>query len=283
MYQEVIRMCLKTKILESRPREGQAAVFYLGQETILIKINGRYLLFDPYLDDYVDRNFSTETVVWKRNYPSPIDPAELDFIDYVFCSHAHGDHTDPETLSAIAAASPNALFIGGNTVCQVYAERCGISKARIRRVKADQAELLSAGISVTAIPAAHEDLHPDGEGSYHELGFLVSADGMTFYHAGDCCMYEGLASRIQDADIAFLPINGRDYFRLSNDIIGNFDSAEAVMLAKEANIGLLIPLHFDLYDINCVNPAYFVDVLRKINPTQHFHIFAPGEKYLFEK
>lgn len=276
-------MSLKSKILSSRPGKGQAAIFYLGQETILIKAAGKYFLFDPYLDDYVDRNFSTEAVVWKRNYPSPIDPGELDFIDYVFCSHAHGDHTDPETLTAIAAASPKAVFIGGNPVCRGYSHLCGIDESRILRVKADAPVRLGEGISVTAIPAAHEQLHPDGKGSYEELGFLLTADGITFYHAGDCCPYDGLTERVTGADVAFLPINGRDYFRLSSDIIGNFDSVEAITLAKKAGVSLLIPLHFDLYNVNSVNPAYFVDCIGKIAPGQQYHIFMPGEKYLFEK
>ena len=275
-------MTLKEKILSSRPGKGQASIFYLGQESILIHAAGKYFLFDPYLDDYVDRNFSTQAVVWKRNYPSPIDPMELDFIDYVFCSHAHGDHTDPETLSAIAA-SPKAVFIGGSPVCSAYYALCGIDEGRILRVKADEPVRLENGITVTAVPAAHEQLHPDGEGSYDELGFLLTADGMTFYHAGDCCLYDGLIERVTGADVAFLPINGRDYFRLSNDIIGNFDCAEAITLAKKANISLLIPLHFDLYDVNCVNPAYFVDCIGKIAPGQQYHIFTPGEKYFFEK
>lgn len=114
-------MNLKEQILKSTPGNGQLALFYLGQESILIKHRGRYLLFDPYLSDYVDRNFSTESVVWKRNYPSPIDPDELDFIDYVFCSHDHGDHADPVTLSAIAAASPKAVFAGSPPVLAAYA------------------------------------------------------------------------------------------------------------------------------------------------------------------
>ncbi len=276
-------MSLKSAILRSNPGSGQASIFYLGQESILIKAAGKYLLFDPYLDDYVDRNFSTESVVWKRNYPSPIDPSELDFIDYVFCSHAHGDHTDPETLSAIAAASPQAQFFGSGAVCRAYMNACGIPAERITLLKADCPRPLADQVSVTAIPAAHEALHPDGEGSFDELGFIVTAANMTFYHAGDCCLYDGLIERVKGADVAFLPINGRDYFRLSNDIIGNFDSAEAITLASKAGISLLVPLHFDLYDVNCVNPAYFVDLLKRISPDQKFHIFAPGEKYLFEK
>ena len=108
-------------------------------------------------------------------------------------------------------------------------------------------------------------------------------DGIRIYHAGDCCPYDGLIERMQGVDVGLMPINGRDYFRLSQNIIGNFDAPEAIRLAKAAGMSLLVPLHFDLYDVNSVNPAYFVDCLTRIAPFQRFHIFAPGEKYIFEK
>ena len=275
-------MSIKSSILNAHPHSGQAVVFYLGQETILIKCAGKHILFDPYLTDYVDRNFSTEQVVWKRNYPSPIAPEELDMIDYVLCSHDHGDHSDPETLSALAKASPQAKFLGSRPVTEVY-RRCGISENRIVLTEADKPMTLGDGIIVTAIPAAHEGLHPDGHGSYLELGFVVDADGLRFYHAGDCCPYDGLAERIHGADAAFMPINGRDYYRLRNDIIGNFDAVETIHLAKEAQVGLLVPLHYDLYDVNCVNPACFVDAICTLSPLQRFHLFVPGEKMIIEK
>ena len=80
---------MKKRILETKLAEGQAALFYLGQVGFLIKYDETYILIDGYLSDYVDQNFSTEEVVWKRKYPVPIDPEELDFVDHVFCSHAH--------------------------------------------------------------------------------------------------------------------------------------------------------------------------------------------------
>lgn len=275
-------MSLKNKILRAAPGHDQVAIFYLGQETVLVKHEGRYLLFDPYLSDYVDRNFCTEQVVWKRNYPAPIAPEELDFIDYVFCSHDHGDHTDPVSLSAIAAASPKAIFAGSPPVLAAYAA-CGISAERTMLLRADETVRPAEGLSVTAIPSAHEELHPCGDGCYAELGFILDLNGVRIYHAGDCCMYDGLIERIRDVDVAFLPINGRDYFRTSNDIIGNFDSVEAIRLAAQANASLLVPLHYDLYDVNCVNPAYFVDCLQRIAPAQRFHMFVPSEKFIFEK
>ena len=275
-------MILKDQMRFSHPAADQAAVFYLGQEGILLKCQGKYLLFDPYLSDYVDRNCCSETVIWRRNYPAPIIPAELDFIDYVFCSHAHADHADPDTLTALKTASPQAKFIGCKAVTGVF-EACGIEKERILLAQADEEILLEDGLSVLPIPAAHEEITRDSEGHCTALGFVVNIGNIRLYHAGDCCVYDGLNARVQNVDIACLPINGRDYYRLTDDIIGNMDCQEAARLAKEANFALTIPMHYDLYSVNCLNPAWFVESMARFAPGHAFHLFQPGEKYLFEK
>ena len=58
---------------------------------------------------------------------------------------------------------------------------------------------------------------------------------------------------------------------------------EAVILSKECNANLLIPMHYDLYDINGVNPATFVDYLYSTNSTQKFHMLVPGERFIYAK
>ena len=271
---------MKKRILETKLAEGQAALFYLGQVGFLIKYDETYILIDGYLSDYVDQNFSTEEVVWKRKYPAPIASEELDFVDHVFCSHAHSDHTDPWTLSKIAKVNPKARYYGTHAVVQAFRE-IGLPETSIEELRIDETKTLTKTIQVTAIPAAHEELHPDGQGGYEEAGFVLRMGDLTIYHAGDCCLYDGLEERVNGCDAMLLPINGRDYYRrYKKDIIGNFDSVEAVTLAKHTGARLLIPMHFDLYDVNEVNPAYFVDCLTRLNPTQAYHIFVPGEKYI---
>ena len=101
---------LKEQILNTDITDNQAAIWYLGQESMLVKCKGKYLLFDPYLSDYVDRVCSSEEIVWKRRYGVPIDPSELDFVDYVFLSHDHEDHCDPDTLTPFAKANNKAKY-----------------------------------------------------------------------------------------------------------------------------------------------------------------------------
>ena len=270
----------KNDILSLKLTECQTSLSYLGQEGFIIGNNGKYIAVDPYLSDYVDRH-CCELVNWKRLYPAPIEPSELDFLEAVLCTHTHYDHADPWTLPLIAKANGKTKFIVPAPEVSVIASY-GIDSSRIIPAYADQPIVLD-GYTVTPIPSAHEVLHTDDDGNYRELGYIIDDGHNRIFHAGDMCMYDGLIERLSKIDVSILPINGRDYFRNANDIIGNFDSVEAVTLAKAIGADMLIPVHHDLYDVNRVNPAYFVDTLMTVNRNQKYHIFVPGEKFIYTK
>lgn len=271
---------MKEKIVNTKLLSGQAAIFYVGQLGFIMKCNDKYILIDGYLTDSIDRR-NGGVPEWIRSYPVPIAPQELDFIDYVFCTHDHMDHADPETLAAIARVNQKARYIVSKAIVDKIASY-GVDKKDILGLECDKKTVLEEGFAVTAIPSAHEELHQVEEGVYAEVGFLMEICDLRIYHSGDCCLYEGLEERVQGCDIMIVPINGRDYYRrYVHDIIGCFDSKEAILLAKHTGAKLLIPAHFDLYKGNCLNPAVFVDCLHTVNPKQQFHIFAPGERFIY--
>ena len=269
-----------SKITEAKLTDEQVALWYLGQEGFVIKHGDRYLATDLYLSDYVDQN-CCQFVKWERLYPAPVAAEELNFLNVILCTHTHYDHSDPWTLPKLAKANPSARFVVPAPALDDIAAY-GIEKDRLIPAVAD-CPIEIDGFTVTPVPSAHEELHTDANGNYCELGYLIDAGDVRIFHAGDMCMYEGLIERLQNVDVALLPINGRDYFRNKNDIIGNFNCEEAVTLAKEIGAGLLVPMHHDLYEVNRVSPASFVTTLMSINPTQPYHIFAPGERIVYMK
>ncbi len=270
---------MKQRILSAKLLPDQIGIWYTGQVGFILKYREKYLLIDGYLSDYVDRN-CCELVDWVRNYEAPITGEELDFIDYVFCTHSHYDHADPDTLASLARVNGKAkIFVPAPIRDTVIGY--GLSPAAVTGMHPDVRVELDGDIAVTAIPSAHEELHIDENGDAAETGFRLELGEKVLYHAGDCCPYDGLAERVGNCDVMFLPVNGRDYYRrYKQDIIGNFDSVEAVTLAKEAGCGLLVPMHYDLYDCNGVHPAQFVEVVTRLNPSQAFHMFRPGEGYI---
>ena len=272
---------MKQRILNTALTQQQIGIFYTGQVGFIIKYRDKYIMIDGYLTDYVDRNCSSELVNWVRKYPAPISPDRLDFVDNVFCTHSHYDHADPDTLSVVAKINAKAKFFVPCAIADTVAGY-GIDKSRICAVKTDENIVVDEDISFVALKSAHEEFHVDEKGDYLEVGYKIKLGQTELFHAGDGCPYDGLEQSIDGCDILMLPINGRDYYRTNIlDIIGCFDSREAITLAKNIKAKLLIPTHFDLYDVNGVNVGYFADELKRINPTQAFHVFAPGEGYIY--
>ena len=272
---------MREKILNTKLLENQIGIYYIGQVGYIIKYRDKYIVTDAYLSDYVDRNCSSENVKWVRRYPAPINAEELDFVDYVFCTHSHYDHADPDTLSVMAKVNKKAKFFVSRAIAETVSSY-GVEKERIYGMSDGETVVIDENIIVTALKAAHEEFHTDENGDYLEMGFLFNVGGTLIYHGGDGCPYDGLEKELIGTDILIIPVNGRDFYRKNVlDIIGCFESREAALLAKNIGAKLLIPTHFDLYDVNCINPAHFVDELQKINPKQRFHIFVPGEGYIY--
>lgn len=266
-------------VLNTALHPRQLGVWYLGQEGILLKSEENFLAVDPYLSDYVDRN-CCDYVKWERLYAPPVKAEQLHFLNAVLCTHTHYDHADPDTLPVIAKSNPSAKFVVPAPAVETLAGY-GIEKTRIISAVAGQTITIE-NFEIIPVPSAHETLQTDIHGNYEALGYIVRTNGKTIFHAGDMCMYDGLIETVKPygVDMAFLPINGRDYFRNRNDIIGNFNCEEAVLLAKEIGAEILVPLHHDLYAVNRVKTGHFVDAVEMLHPFRKYHIFAPGELYV---
>ena len=126
---------------------------------------------------------------------------------------------------------------------------------RLEGLNAGEALSVGPGITVRAVPAAHEALKVNEKGEHHFLGFVISFGDITLYHSGDCVPYEGLAAVLRDigVDVALLPINGRDDARRSKGIAGNFTFQEAVDLCRACGIPVMLAHHFGMFAFNTIS------------------------------
>ncbi|WJH32370.1 MBL fold metallo-hydrolase [Paenibacillus aurantius] len=255
------------------PADG-IAMWHLGQEGMAVKRGGRILYFDPFLSAELGGDM-------RRNFPPPLKPEEVTNADYVLISHDHLDHLDPYTLNGIGKSSPNARFICPAPHTARLTE-IGISEDRIIAAKVTEAIELE-GIRIQPVACKHEEYFTDESGHHGFLGYILDMDGLVFYHAGDGLAVPELVEELKKhpIEIACLPINGHDFKRFGQNLMGNMTFREAADLADAVGAELVIPMHYDLFAANTENPAYFVDYLHRAYPFQRFKMFVPGERMLY--
>lgn len=267
------------EIEETKVPYGMLAVWSLGQASFIVKGGSTVVYVDPFAlsDEEVERRYDL-----KRLFPSPMRPEEIVNADCCLITHEHADHLDPDTIRAMAAANLRTLFAAPNC-CLEEMRQCGVSPDRLYRAETDKAVIEEERLSVKPIAAAHEQLDKDDEGFYRYVGYVVRLNGVTWYHAGDTVIYDGLVERLLEEriDLALLPINGRDAFRTGRGIIGNMDYREAAELAHRAGFGLTVPMHYDLFAGNTERPGYFVDYVCDNFPKLRTHVMARGERFVF--
>lgn len=97
-------------------------------------------------------------------------------------------------------------------------------------------------------------------------------------------MRPGLEEKVGKVDVACLPVNGRSaYKRDVLDIIGNFTASEAIAIASHLEASLMIPLHFDLYDVNSITVEELAKAAKETDPSQTYHVFKPKEVVEYQK
>ena len=249
----------------------EAGIVYLGGAGFLISYRGTNVLVDPYLSYSVDK--AIPNARWSRLYPPPFEPRELSFADWVFISHDHLDHADPETVAPLSAANDSIVVVCGEAIAENVNS---YGAARVEALSCGEKRTFGA-ISATAIPAAHEEVHLDKNGEPAECGYIFGLGGMRIYHSGDSLVYDGLAQRVNGADVMLLPVNGNGFFRRAEDIVGNMDAYDAANLAMHCGARLLVPMHYDLYPGNFVPGAAVDAIIRAAAPELRFALPAVGE------
>jgi len=234
---------------------GRLAIWWLGQAGFLLRCRQGAIVIDPYLSDSLAVKYRGQTFEHVRMMPVPVKPSRLTGVNWVFSSHRHTDHMDVGTLPPLLAANPGCRYFCPASAADHAATAIGIDPGMTTLLDAGDRVTLADGVEVDVLASAHEELQYDADGHSLHLGFAFNLDGTRVYHSGDCAPYDGLAERLRafDIDVALLPVNGRDAYRTSNRIIGNFTFDEALALCGEAGIPAMVPHHFGMFDFNTLS------------------------------
>lgn len=265
---------------QAMPKTSEVFIWWLGQAGFALKSSNSLLLIDPYLSDSLAKKYQGHEFPHVRMMPPPIRPDAMPLIDVLLCTHRHSDHLDPATAPVLVKHNPNCIVVLPKAVFDRGVE-IGIPAEHIQSMNAGERITVGGGIVVEAIPAAHEDISVNERGEHHFLGYILRTGNLTIYHSGDCLPYPGLEDMLAQAhiDLALLPVNGRDEYRSSRGIAGNFTLPEAVSLCKQAAIPTLLCHHFGMFTFNTIDVGKAEGKLQHLRGTKQYNLVRSGVRY----
>jgi len=240
---------LAENIRNTHPAPGEILIWWLGQSGFVLRTAEVCIVTDPYLSTTLED--ATRDQPWKRHVrmmPIALPPEALDCVDYIVCSHGHRDHCDPPSILGILRGSPQAKVI---VPPAVTAQMEWLPKENT--VSVGVGDLYEGGtLSVTAIPAKHNQFDWTEEYGYPYVGYILHFGDLCIYHAGDTILHDDLPRLLAEEkpDIAIVPINGGTPELVAVGFQSNLNGQEAADLCRSAGVKLMIPCHYDMFTIN---------------------------------
>ncbi|MFY9308748.1 MAG: metal-dependent hydrolase [Bacteroidia bacterium] len=192
-------------------------ITYYGHSCFGVEVNGKHLLFDPFITP--------------NELAKDIDATAVK-ADYILISHGHEDH--------VADAVSIAKRTGAQVICtweiHVWLNKQGITNTHPMNIGGKSK--FDFG-NVKCVVAVHSSSLPDGSNGGNPMGFIIESTQGNFYFAGDTALtYDmKLIGNYRNVNFAFLPIG--DTFTMGID--------NAIIAAEFINCRTIIGMHYDTF------------------------------------
>jgi L-ascorbate metabolism protein UlaG (beta-lactamase superfamily) len=150
--------------------------------------------------------------------------------DILLISHEHGDHLSPDDIKKFTSTSTKVF---ASRVCEPELSKLKLNTTYV----SPNTKTTVDGVTIETVPAYNltkfrepgKVFHPKEDG---RVGFVVTLDGVRFYHAGDTDTIPEMKSI--NVDVAFLPVSG-------TYVMTAEEAAEAAGWIKSK---VVVPMHF---------------------------------------
>jgi L-ascorbate metabolism protein UlaG (beta-lactamase superfamily) len=223
-------------------------VTWMGHSSLLVEIDGVRVLIDPVWDQRASPN------TWagpKRFFPAPVRLEDLPRVDVVLVSHDHYDHLGKETIRRLAGMESmrGVRWVTSLGVGRVL-RQFGVRAEQISEL--DWTESVTVGaLELTAVPSRHFS----GRGLMDRFqtlwsAFVLKGSEHRVYFGADSGWWDGFAeigAAYGPFDLTMLEIGAFDV--LWDGIHLGPDGAARAFLAIGGGAGLMMPIHWGLFDL----------------------------------
>jgi L-ascorbate metabolism protein UlaG (beta-lactamase superfamily) len=221
---------------------AELAATWLGHATVLLELEGHWVLTDPVWSDRVS---PSRKIGPRRNHPTPMPLGDLPRLDAVLISHDHYDHLDTATIEWLLHHH-EAPFVVPLGIGQ-HLSRWGVPDDRIIELDWDEAHRVG-GLTFTCTEARHFSGRSLGSNTTLWASWVLAGESRRVFFGGDTGYtpaFEEIGAHHGPFDLTILPIGAYD--ARWPDVHLNPD--EAVRVHRDVGGRVLLPIHWATFDL----------------------------------
>lgn len=224
---------------------------YLGHSCFMVEIQGKNLLFDPFI---------TGNPLAKQIDITTLKP------DYILVSHGHTDHI----LDCVTIAKNSNAIVISNFEITNWLNNKGVKNTHAMNIGGKYN--FEYGF-VKYFNAAHSSSMPDGSYGGNPGGFIIETEKGNFYFAGDTGLLSDmkLIGDFLSIDFAMLPIGNN--FTMGPD--------NAIIASNMINCDTIIGMHYDTFPVIKIDKELALDKFHRAG--KNLILLTIGETFNFAK
>jgi L-ascorbate metabolism protein UlaG (beta-lactamase superfamily) len=214
---------------------------WLGHSTVLLKVDGMFILTDPVFSDRAGLNLGPITLGLKRLTAPALDSTHIPRPDLILLSHAHMDHFDIPSLRALESPKTSVVTAARTSDLLRPNRYAGVRELHW----GERARVGAAQIQAFEVNHWGARMRTDTYRGYN--GYLIEAGRYRILFGGDTAAttaFRGLRTS-RPVDLAIMPIGAYNPW-----IYYHCTPEQAWRMGNDAGAELFLPVHHQTFQLS---------------------------------